>query len=290
MDEHEKIGGGLFPPRVGERLEKARQAQGLSLDDVAERTRVPRRHLEMIEAGDHSALPAIPYSVGFVKTYARLLGLDPAALSHDFRNEVSSVEPQRSLPEPFEPADPARVPARVLATVALVVALVLGGSYAVWRGGRGEDRAQLAAGTEPVATPQSGAPARTQLAANTVRKPAPGPVVVSAKDPVWVKIYEKGGPTLFQGNMEPGQRYEVPSTATDPQLWTGRPQAIQVNVGATPIPPLGEPDRTIRDVSITREALLARATPALPAVMSPSPVDPQPATGATPANPPLPGA
>ena len=104
---------GLFAQRVGERLAAARKAQGLSLDDVVLRTRVPRRHLEMIEAGNHSALPAIPYSAGFVKTYGQTLGLDGAELARDFRQEVSQVEQVRYVPEPFQPADPARMPSRL---------------------------------------------------------------------------------------------------------------------------------------------------------------------------------
>jgi hypothetical protein len=73
-------------------------------------------------------------------------------------------------------------------------------------------------------------------------------------------------------------------------IWTGRPQAFRITVGQTPIPPLGSPDRTIRDVSLKPEALLARASPLNPA--SPAP-PPQPAVApiplVTPIDPPAPG-
>ena len=48
----------MFPPRVGDILRAAREEQGLSLDEIASRTRVPSRHLAMIESGDLSRLPA----------------------------------------------------------------------------------------------------------------------------------------------------------------------------------------------------------------------------------------
>ena len=286
MSKAEDDGEELFAARVGDRLVAARKAAGLSLEDVVLRTRIPRRHLEMIEAGNHSALPAITYSAGFVKTYAQLLGLNGAELSRDFRTEVGQVEQVSHSPAPFEPADPARMPSRLLAFVALGIAVLLAIAYVVWRGGTlsADERASLAAGTvveaeKPVVT-------AVPAAAPPVAAPQPsGAIALTAVQPVWLKVYEKGGPTLFMGEMAAGQRYEVPATAIDPQIWTGRPQAVQVTVGGKPVPPLGKADQTIRDVSLKRDALLARtATATAPAAANPAPapaqvtpVDPAPA-------------
>ncbi len=73
--------------------------------------------------------------------------------------------------------------------------------------------------------------------------------------------------------MQPGDTFQVPATARDPQILTGRPQAIRVTVGSTVIPPLGTPERTISDVSLRAESLLARTTTALPATppLAPAP-------------------
>ncbi len=146
MVKAEDDNGGLFALRVGERLAAARAAQGLSLDDVVQRTRVPRRHLEMIETGHYEGLPAIPYSAGFVKTYGQAVGLDGAELAREFRAEVSRVEQIRHVAEPFRPADPARMPSRILAFVAFGVAVLLASGYALWRGGgsNADERASLA--------------------------------------------------------------------------------------------------------------------------------------------------
>jgi len=283
MVETEDEEGGLFPLRTGERLAAAREALGLSLDDIVQRTRVPRRHLENIEAGNFGALPAIPYSAGFVKTYAQAVGLDGAELSHDFRSEVSQVEQIRHVPEPFRPADPARMPSRVLAFVALGVAVLLAIGYALWRGGgsNADERASLAAGTSvPAAGAPAPAPAPVVAARPLARTqpmavpPAAATVAIVASQPVWVKIYEKDGPTLFQGEMAAGQRFDVPSNAVDPMIWTGRPQVLQAAVGTTMIPPLGRADQTIRDVSLKREALLARLAPPAPAPAARAPAHP----------------
>ncbi len=57
-------------PSVGERLRAAREEKGLSLEDIAAQTRIPRRHLESIEAGDWDRLPAPTYTIGFARSYA----------------------------------------------------------------------------------------------------------------------------------------------------------------------------------------------------------------------------
>src|SRR5256885_1631031 len=60
-------------PSAGDRLRAAREAQGLSVEDIAARTRIPTRHLENIEAGNWDRMPSSTYSIGFAKSYAAAL-------------------------------------------------------------------------------------------------------------------------------------------------------------------------------------------------------------------------
>lgn len=264
----------FLPARVGDRLREGREAQGRTLEDIAAITRIPLRHLRLIEAGEHEDLPATPYSVGFVRTYAQSLGLDAAQLAQDFRAELSRT-PQPRAPEPFEPADPKRVPSRLLAIIALVIALIIGGGYAIVRSGSlsgddAETRARLAAGTLPgAATPTPATPPPPTAAAAPA---APGPVVLTATEPVWLRVYEgNGGERYLEKVLQSGETFTVPATAKDPQILTGRPQAVRVTVGTTVIPPLGTPERTIADVSLKADALLARAQAAPAPSPAPAP-------------------
>jgi len=61
---------------VGQRLREAREAKGLSVEDVAAQTRIPTRHLTSLEESDWDKLPAATYSIGFAKNYAGVVGLD----------------------------------------------------------------------------------------------------------------------------------------------------------------------------------------------------------------------
>ena len=247
---------------IGERLRVAREAKGMTLDDVASRTRIPTRHLQHIENGEWDALPATTYSVGFARAYGNAVGLNGSAIGVELREQLGGGGPHRKATAPahYEPADPARVPPRSLAIVAGLIALLLIVGYAVWRSGAVDDsdvEASDAAGVEtilPEAEPV--APSAPQAGAAA----ASGPVVLTAIEDVWLRVYEgNGGPRIAERTLRAGERFEVPATARAPQLITGRPNAIRVTVGAAEIPPLGAPERTISDVSLLPADLMARA-------------------------------
>ena len=61
---------------LGQMLQEGRQQQGLSLEQVEERTKIRKKHLEALESGDYDRLPEKVYTRGFVRNYAQLLELD----------------------------------------------------------------------------------------------------------------------------------------------------------------------------------------------------------------------
>jgi cytoskeletal protein RodZ len=276
------------PTTVGARLRAAREARGQSLDEIGKQTRVPVRHLVQIEDGRLEGLPAAPYSAGFVKAYARAVDLDPVLLSQDFRSELAQVshDTPRVAYEPYEPADPVRLPPRLLAVVALVIAVVLAAGYGIWRSGMvtGEGanaRAELAANGDEANQTAMAAPATAtaspapQPAAQPPAAPAGGPVQLVAVQPTWVKISERNGPTLFMGVLDKGQTYDVPATAVDPVIRTGRPEGLTVTVGGKPVAPLGKPAHTISNVSLKAAALVAGGAASAPAAGQPAASAPQ---------------
>jgi cytoskeleton protein RodZ len=265
---------------VGSRLQEARIARDLSLEQIAAQTRVPLRHLSAIERGDFANMPAAPYAVGFVKSFARVAGLDPQETGNAFRAELAVADADRPMAMAFEPADPTRIPPRWLAIAALVIALLVVGSYGVWRGvGFGGtnpvETARLAADLDTPAPAPSAKPSPIDRPAATPDAPpsalaATGTVVaVTAVEPVWVKLYD-GGRTLFMGTLAAGQRFDIPADAADPMIWTGRPDMVRVTVGDRAIPPLGDPSRRIKDVSLKADALLARAAATPPPATPPA--------------------
>ena len=69
---------------IGAQLRTAREAKGLSIGTVSQRTRVPARALSAIERNDRTALPPPAFSRGFVRTYAEEVDLDPESLVRDY--------------------------------------------------------------------------------------------------------------------------------------------------------------------------------------------------------------
>jgi cytoskeletal protein RodZ len=268
-DENEFTG--QLPLGVGERLHAAREARKLSLEQVAAETRIPQRHLTAMEAGDFAKLPGRTYAVGFARTYAKTVGLDPDDVAAGVRAELDAQSDEGYRPASFEPGDPARVPSRALGWLAaFAVLLLLAGGFFFFRS------IFSPAGELPSLVAQQ--EAQRQVAARpTAAPPAPaaakGPVVFTAAVPnIWVKFYDAQGKTLLQKQMALGESFTVPPDAQGPMIWTGRPDALAITVGGRPVPKLADREQVMKDVPVTAEALLARGRPtAAPAGENPAP-------------------
>ena len=66
---------------LGLALQRERETRGLTIKEVMESTKISRINLLALESGDSSSLPHPVYTKGFVRSYARLLGLDADELS-----------------------------------------------------------------------------------------------------------------------------------------------------------------------------------------------------------------
>ncbi len=237
---------------IGERLRQAREGKGLSLDDVAARTRIPTRHLQHIERGEWDALPAVTYSVGFARSYANAVGLNGPEIGVELREQLGSGRTTGSPAEYYQPADPSRVPPRPLALIAAVIGILLVVGYLLWRSGVEDTPAGQAPGTAQIPLP---APQPVQQAA---APSANGPVVLTATEPVWLRVSD-GATSLYEGTLAAGQSFTVPATAQQPMLRVGAPQALRIAVGQTQIPQLGPSGRPIGNVSLLPAELAARA-------------------------------
>ncbi|MFL5296454.1 MAG: helix-turn-helix domain-containing protein [Phenylobacterium sp.] len=110
---------------IGQALRAIRERRGLSLEDVAEATRVRRAYLVDIEAMRLDRLPSRPFTIGYIRAYAEALGLDGDAAVERFRAEEPDLdEPLRAPVGVSAPSDP-RVAAIVAAVVVILAAIIL---------------------------------------------------------------------------------------------------------------------------------------------------------------------
>lgn len=248
------------PDTPGAKLRAGREALGLSLPEIATRTRIAQRQLEAVERNDYAALPGIPYAVGFARAYARAIDMDDVAIAAEVRHAVHHSDIGANRYEAFEPLDPKRVPSRALAWTSAVIVILLIAGFTIWR----VQMFTPPTGVEIAAQEQAAKPAAARPVGGAPVAPAAQPVVFTAVDDVWLRIYDEAGERLKDGLMKKGEVFALPAGAKGPMILTGRPQALTVTVGGKPVAPLGAPDRTIADVPVSAQALLARAAPAAP--------------------------
>lgn len=84
--------------RVGQRLLQERSKRQLSLDDIAEATKIKPRFLAAIERGEYEKLPSPAYAKGFVRNYAAYLGLPRTEVTALFRREFDERRAYQVLP------------------------------------------------------------------------------------------------------------------------------------------------------------------------------------------------
>jgi cytoskeleton protein RodZ len=131
-------------PSLGDEFRSAREARGLSLSDVAERLHIRSVYLAAIEDEDWTAIGAPVYVRGFMRTYARFLGLDAEAAVARF----TALVPPAGTAAPAEKprtatsaagGDGSRSGMSVGAMLAIVVALAavafVGYEFYQYRGG-----------------------------------------------------------------------------------------------------------------------------------------------------------
>ncbi|MBS0296312.1 MAG: helix-turn-helix domain-containing protein [Proteobacteria bacterium] len=111
---------------LSEGLRAAREASGRSLDDLADATRVRKQYLIALEEGAWDRLPSRPFSTGYVRAYARALGLDEETAADRFKTEAPDHATQLRAPVGSELDDvkPRHTP-WIVGAVVLISAVVL---------------------------------------------------------------------------------------------------------------------------------------------------------------------
>jgi cytoskeleton protein RodZ len=295
--------------RTGADLRAARERLGWSVADIAQHLRIRQPFLECIEAGRISELPGNAYAVGFVRTYAQALGLDPDEMARRFRAEAAEVNRKTELTFPA-PVPDGGVPAGALVLMGLAICI---GAYVGWYQISGDaPRPQPVAAVPerlamlaeppprpeppaPVKPPAVEAPAQAEMphvsssptqaqAAQEVRPPVSLPmpdvarVVLRAKADAWLQVRDKAGQMLLSRQLRAGESWPLPAKGQF-LLTTGNAGGTEVLLDGASIGNFGGDGVVRRDVAIDPDVIADRkAVPALPllAVAPPKPAVRQP--------------
>lgn len=177
VDDDAAIGGAeTYAPTlqsgadIGQALKAIREFRGLTVEEVAEATRVRRTYLADIEAMRLDRLPSRPFTIGYIRAYADALGLDGEAAVERFKAEEPDLdEPLHAPIGVTEVGDP-RVAAIIAGVVVIVVAII------IWNIAQRAMNAN--APPPPTASAKAAAQALAQppIGAVTLGAPLPAPV------------------------------------------------------------------------------------------------------------------
>ncbi len=173
-----------YGPDIGAALKAAREFRGLSLQDVADQTRIRRTYLAAVEDMRLEELPSRPFTIGYIKAYASLLGMDPDEAVARFKD--TSPDPDEPLRAPVgvrRERDP-RMGAIMVVGAFIVSAIIL------WNIAQ---RAITEQAPAPQAAPEAVAPVAQQSAMDpmgptSIGAPLPAPTEASTPP-----VYETPG-------------------------------------------------------------------------------------------------
>lgn len=249
---------------LGRMITERREALGMTLETVFDRTKIRPEYLRGIEAGDYKNFPEIVYIKGFVRTYLKLIGAED--MQEDFMAQLDRTQttqtpghkktpetrPQKNMsgilgngsqvPRGFKPAS------HFWLFLVLVLALVGTGAYvwyAVNYGGldlRNLKLFSFSGGNSvlpPVETISSdmnvsgdieiaGVPVSVDEVASSEPEPENTPFLeIHAVNDVWLSVSFGGGQAIFRRTMKKGEvvRWDLNTQA---RVVIGRPTAAQI--------------------------------------------------------------
>jgi cytoskeleton protein RodZ len=208
---------------IGEALRAARADQGRSIDEASRATRVRAEYLTALEEEEFGRIGGDVYAKGFLSTYARWLGLDPAPLLELYKRNVQDGDfdahqlVEIPVGRPHRDGLPPWLVWSVTAVVILLAAFAVGELF----GGRTPDAAVAqrpeAQGTSPrTDTSPSPRPSRTPTPTPT---PAGVNLLLLVEDDSWMRVHVESR-VVFEGIVPAGESRAFQS-----------PDAIRVRLG-----------------------------------------------------------
>jgi cytoskeleton protein RodZ len=264
----------------GDELRREREIRGISLKEISDATKISKRFLEALERNDHKTLPAPVFTRGFVREYARYVGLNAEdmvnrynfAAANDDRIEkppqvakypetpVRDITPKPPAKRGIPPSY-ARFNTNALIVV-LIAAALAGVAYWAVHEKRKRDAAEAAATVNiPVTTRAAATPPPPLVVAPKPPDDSRLRLEIEASEECWIEL-DADGARALRTTMEAGQRRTFEANESFRFRTIGNASGVILTLNGTRVPSLGEKGDTLHDVVFDRESLQTlRATP-----------------------------
>lgn len=246
-------------PSLGDEFRVAREARGLSLSDVAEHLHIRSTYLQAIEEEDWPVIGAPVYIRGFIRTYARFLGVDPEHAIEAFNSTVPSAPPTKQWngggSATGSPSGAGKPSILVWAAGVVALALVIYVGYGYYQL-RMTAAPRHTAAAIPVANASS-TPAGSVPPASATPLPAtPAPVrplrpeiSVKLTQLSWLRVYVDGK-MLLEGEFPPGTVRDFKGKHV--KLLVGNAGGVEVTAPGQPPRVMGSQGQVVeRDYTLT---------------------------------------
>jgi cytoskeleton protein RodZ len=205
-------GNGTAMGAFGDRLRREREMRGITLDEITESTKISRRHLEALEREHFDQLPGGVFNKGFVRAYARFLGIDEDQAVADYSAASNEQpEPENKFPleiheEPNRELNPRRSKVPLVFALAALVGVLVG--YGFWMKSKPHSSTPVESARQstPAATePQANAPA-TASSSEPAKTPSEPPPPATAATPAVARVpAAKSAPAESTGTPLPAK-------------------------------------------------------------------------------------
>jgi transcriptional regulator with XRE-family HTH domain len=242
----------------GEELRREREIRGISLKEIADATKISKRFLEAIERNDHRTLPAPVFTRGFIREYARYLGLNADeivnrynfAAAGDDRIEKSphlerlthpDLPPKKGIPPPYARVD------RNVYILLLIIAILAAATFVAMRHKRASAEAVK---IESAITPPRHAitPAPPSNASTTAE---PMRMTIDVIDNSWV-LLDADDKEVINELLRRGVHRTVEAKESFRFRTVGNAAGIKLALNDVPLAPLGRDGEVIHDRTFGR--------------------------------------
>ncbi len=232
----------------------------IDLREIADRTKISLRYLKAMEQDRFDLLPAPVFARGFLREYAKYVGLNPDEVVNFYLSAHEEAEGGERADEPAPESRSSGSPwtwgvLLALAAVLLVAVVAYLAFYAESR--RGGRREPPPVSAPPVETPAP--PAAAAVSAEPTPPPAPTPaapleVTLDFTQECWVEVVVDGRERISELHVQ-GESLQLAAAASVLLATVGNPAGVEVQVNGIPFPLAGSAGRPVHDVVIDLETL-----------------------------------
>lgn len=250
---------------IGQRLKKAREDNGLTLEDAQKALKMHPNILRAIEEDRAHEFLNNVYIRNFLKSYARYVGLDAEKIVEEYAEKHAEQPEQvlvlgrkRSKTEDLKTLKkyiPLATRVIIIVLALVIAAVAVKGAFILVKRGAAKASSKI---SQKMATAKTTQVRKSKEAASAVKKPSisisknePLTLVVEAKENAWIEIKSDGN-VVFRNVLSKG-KVEAWKAKEKIELWVGKAEAVNLVLNGIPLGPPGQGVK--KGILITRSGI-----------------------------------